>query len=362
MPNAPDAPMSADETMQELSAWVGKAISKVEERLNRKKKKSRQSDSEEEFPPLMLRWADPGGDEKDVHALDQEELQGLGGSLAIAQKLYAIASRDASSLGDKQAYFVSIDGFPGRFPLVFDDGMGDDMGDDELPDGDGEDDDEPHGPIPSRFGPPGMSPNGGAPGRIPVYDYVEWAKNRHTHEQMLMKDGRMLVQEVLRTQRQVITELSETVRNQDKTHVQLRIALEEMLDRKHQRDLEMRRLGHSEERKEKAIQMLEPFGRAIAVKLMGPAAAQGENGQSLFGLLSSVFDSFDEDQLKKMLMTGDVHLSPMQRQHLAELFVTMKNMEQPKAPSPNGVNGVNVSHQKHAHVDGGHQEEERKER
>lgn len=374
MPNAPDAPMSADETMTELSQWISKALSKVEERLAKKKKKARGSDNtEEEFPPLVLRWSDPSGDEKDVHALDEEEMQGLGGSLAIAQKLYAIASRDASSLGDKQAYFVTIDGFPGRFPLVFDDGLGegDDL-DGEIPSGpggEGDEDDEDdedggssRGMMASRYGGGGRMVGG-----IPDFELVGWAKARHQHEQMLMKENRLLVQETLRAQRQVIAELSETVRNQDKTHVSLRVALEEMLDRKHARELEMRRLGFAEERKEKAIQMLEPFARSIAVKLMGPAAAAGENGQTLYGLLNAVFDSFTEEQLQGILSGGHVSLTPMQRQHLAELFVTMKNLEEQKrhangfANAGNGAAANGVSGAAHAHADGGHtMHEERK--
>lgn len=330
MPDMPTLSQSQDEVLQGLRDWIGKALKKAEERLERLSKKKKKSEEEENhIPPIVLSWSDPDGQEKVVYEFDFEEMNEAGGVLPIAEKLYAIALRDAVALGEKQTYFVTLEKFPGRFPLVF---LGEEDGDFDDPAGEGEDDpdvEEPEDP-PGRGmsfggGGGGGAGFGGSPGvgRVPIFDYVEWAKVRTQHEQAMMKDVRLERQEVFRMMRSTIQELSETVQSYNKEHARARVELEELISQRHVRDLDHKNVLLGEERKEKAFQMLEPFARAMAVKLMGPAAMMGENSQTMAQLFESVFSTLTPEQFQKLQTV----LSPEQIQNIGQLFDTIKNLE-----------------------------------
>lgn len=138
---------------------------------------------------------------------------------------------------------------------------------------------------------------------------------------------------------QALHEAHETIRNYDKSWLESRQALELSLDKKHEREMENKRLALSEERKERIFGLVETGGMSLLAKWFGGKAVPDQM-KPVIQMLLSAFGDFTPEQYGKLV--GGGILNEKQQLAIKELFgllVQLQEEEKEAAAASAKTNG-----------------------
>jgi len=149
-----------------------------------------------------------------------------------------------------------------------------------------------------------------------------------------------------RMMRAVISEQHETIRSFEKEKMKGLSTMEELYSRKHERDLEFNTRQKNEERKDRAIGLIEPLAMSVAARFFGAKGIPGEMAP-IVTMLTSAFDEMNPERLQKLVTSGI--LTEKEVTAMLEMFKVLSQIEEEKlkkqsiASGTNGTNGTTNS-------------------
>lgn len=227
----------------------------------------------------------------------------------LVQAVWDRAEEDAHPMGGA-SYFVKVDGVPSRWTLRFE-GPSMRPAGAMVRAGGGYNDFQPRGPMPGY----GMGHDNPMAHMFGIMAQREQNQTQHVERimELALSQGETL--------NKAFKESQETVRSLERARVDNIGTLEELSQKKHERDLENRKEMKAQEMKEKAFETFVPIGLGVAARFLG---AQGISPQAapILEMLFTAFKDMKPEQLMKIHSSGIFN-----EQQIIAIMETMKTLD-----------------------------------
>lgn len=227
----------------------------------------------------------------------------------LAAAIYACGAKDAETIGGG-VYFLRIAGDDGsRHAMRFTAQLGHPRdlaraaGVAVVPGMAGRYVDNGNGPVPMPTQAVPYS-SMGDPQSIPAL-FIQDKQIQLQHQTQIMEIAISSQQTMMQMANGIMKEQAETIRVMQKESVKGLAVMQELYDKKHEREMQISREKKAEERKDKALEMLEPMAMSVAARFFG---AQGvpQGVAPVVGMMANAFKGMTQEQFQALMGSPDL--------------------------------------------------------